>query len=97
MITSKQRSVLKGIANGITSCFQIGKGGVSENVLNELNNLLDNRELIKVTVLQNSDVSAKQMINELALSLKAEPVAAIGNKMVLYRYSNKDGVKHLEI
>ena len=70
---------------------------MSENVLKELNNLLDNKELIKVTVLQNSDVSAKQMINELALSLKAEPVAAIGNKMVLYRYSNKDGVKHLEI
>lgn len=97
MITSKQRSALKGIANGISPCFQIGKGGVTENILSELSNVLDNKELIKVTVLPNCESSAKELINDLAAALNAEAVIAIGNKIVLYRYSKKEGVKHLEI
>ena len=49
------------------------------------------------TVLPNCESSAKELINDLAAALNAEAVIAIGNKIVLYRYSKKEGVKHLEI
>ena len=96
MITSKTRSILRGKANGLAPCFQIGKGGIEGNVLSELSDALENRELIKVSVLNNCDMSAKELINVIAEKLCAEAISAVGNKMVLYRYSKKEGIKHLE-
>ncbi len=97
MITSKQRATLRGIANSISPIFQIGKGGISDNLISDLDMALEAKELIKLTVLKNSEENAKEIINGLAKKLNAEPVSAIGNKIVLYRYSKKDGVKHIEL
>lgn len=96
MITSKQRKVLSGLGQKIEPIFQIGKNGLSDALVNELSNALEAREIIKISVLNNSDIVAKELINDLALSLKAEPVSCVGNKMVIYRRSAKD-IKHLEI
>ncbi|MCX7715632.1 MAG: ribosome assembly RNA-binding protein YhbY [Clostridia bacterium] len=87
MITSKQRAYLRGMANSIEPIFQIGKGGITDAIINQLSNALEARELIKVHVLENAYLDVKQACNETASRLGAEPVQAIGSKFVLYRES----------
>lgn len=95
MFTSKQRAVLRGMAQTIEPIGQIGKGGVSENMVKSFSDALDNRELIKLTLLNNSDDDVKSVSIELAEKLGAEVVCTIGHKIVLYRRSNKKGVTHI--
>ncbi len=85
MLSSKERSKLMSIAAPEEAIFQIGKGGVSEQMLSELSDALNARELIKITVLPAAGISAKDLITELAADLNAEPVRAIGRKIILYR------------
>lgn len=89
MLTGKQRSYLKGLANSLEPIMQIGKGGVTENVLKQIDDALNARELIKIKVLNNSMLSAKDTANEIAESLRAEYVQSIGNKFVLYKESKE--------
>ena len=95
MFTSKQRSVLRSMAQTIEPITQIGKGGISENMLTMLSDVLDKRELIKITVLNNSEYTAKEIIEELCEKLGAEPVCVIGHKIVIYRRSKKD-IEHIK-
>lgn len=96
MLTSKERKALSGLGQKIEPIFQIGKNGLSDATINELSNVLEAREMIKINVLKNSDVEPKTFINDLCKSLKAEPVSCVGNKMVIYRRSSRDNIKHLE-
>jgi RNA-binding protein len=89
MITSKQRAYLRSLANTIGPIFQIGKEGISDNFLKQINDALEARELIKISVLENCNNGAKDLCNELANSVNAEPVQVIGRKIVLYRKSEK--------
>lgn len=95
MLTSKQRASLRALANTLPASVLIGQNGITENVLSQINMSLDGSELIKIGILQNCDISAKDIINELAQVLSAEPIQAIGRKIVLYRYSRKLK-KHIE-
>lgn len=96
MFTSKQRSNLRSLAQDIEPIGQIGKGGLSDNMIASFSDALEKRELIKITVLNNSEDDAKGTSEELAKKLRAEIVCTIGHKIVLYRFSHKDGVKHVE-
>ena len=96
MISSSERKTLSGMGQRLEPIFQIGKNGVTEILLNELSNALEARELIKISVLQNSDLSSKEIINELCASLGADPVSCVGNKMVIYRRSERKDIKHIE-
>ena len=96
MITTKQRAYLRGLANSTEVVLQIGKGGISDNMVAGLSSALEARELIKVTVLKNAEDEAKYLADDLAAELNAEVVCTIGHKIVLYRRSLKDGVKHIE-
>ena len=103
MFNSKQRSNLRGIASTIDPIAQLGKASVNEddgtfteNFLNMLDEALESRELIKITVLKNAAFTAKEVAEGLAKDLRAECVATIGHKIILYRYSHKKGVKHIE-
>ena len=89
MITSKQRAYLRSMAMSLPAIMQIGKGGMTENMLKTFSDALEARELIKLHVLENSGEDPKVLVNELAEALGAEPVAAIGRKIVLYRASEK--------
>ena len=89
MLTGKQRSYLKSMANGIDSIMQIGKGGITENVIKQIDDALTARELIKISVLNNSMLEAKETANEIAEAVRAEYVQSIGNKFVLYRQSKE--------
>lgn len=89
MITSKQRAYLRGLANDLPAIMQIGKGGLSENLLKTFSDALEAKELIKLHVLENSGENPKELIRALADELGAEPVAVVGRKIVLYRASEK--------
>ncbi len=89
MLTGKQRSYLKALANSIEPIMQIGKGGITENVLKQVDDALEARELIKINILNNSMLEAKNTANEIAESLRAEYVQSIGNKLILYRESKE--------
>ena len=95
-MTSKQRSKLRSLAQNVEPIGQIGKGGVSENALKSFSDALDARELIKITVLKNSDEEVGVLCDSLAEKLGAEAVCAIGRKVVLYRRSGRKDVKHIE-
>jgi len=93
MLTSKQRSYLRGLANTIDPIFQIGKGGIGDNMIKQFNDALEARELVKATVLRNADADARQISEEIAQRTGADVVQVIGSKFVLY----KESEKHKEI
>lgn len=95
-MNSKQRANLRSLAMGIDPIFQIGKGGVSDAMITGLSEALEKRELIKISVLRSCEFKAKELIDRLALRLGAEPVTAVGSKIVLYRRSKNDKIKHIE-
>ena len=95
MINGKQRAYLRGLANGIDPVFQIGKGGITDEIIKQLKLVLDARELIKVHILETAFLDTKETCNLVAERLNAEPVQAIGAKFVIYRRS--DNVKNRKI
>lgn len=88
MITSKQRAYLRSLANTTPSICQIGKEGITDNVIKQLDTALTARELVKSNVLDSAPCTAKEACNELAGILSAEPVQVIGKVFVLYRQSS---------
>lgn len=87
MLTSKQRAALRGKASCADPVFQMGKDGVTDGFLNSVDQALNARELIKVTVLKTAPLDPREAGEEIASKVRAELVAAIGGKIILYRYS----------
>lgn len=91
-MTSKQRAYLRGLANSIDPIFQIGKSGLSKNLLKQLDDALEARELIKINVLENSGEDVKSLGNTIANSINAVCVQTVGNKITLYRARKKNPI-----
>ena len=91
-MNSKQRAYLRGLANSIDPIFQIGKSGLSENLLKQLDDALEARELIKINVLENSGEDVKSLGNTIADSINAVCVQTVGNKITLYRARKKNPI-----
>ena len=89
-LTSKQRAQLRGLAMTEDTIIQIGKGGISENTLTQVNDALKARELIKGRVLENSLLTAREAADALAEACDAETVQTIGSKFVLYKMNAKE-------
>lgn len=90
-LTSKQRSQLRGLANGIDTILIVGKDGIGDNLVKQADDALEARELIKGKVLENSLLSPREAAEQLAPLTRSEVVQVIGTKFVLYRPShNKD-------
>ena len=81
-ITSKQRSKLRSLASNLQPVTQIGKGGVTDNLLKTLSDALEAHELIKVTILSTADDDARNLAENVAELLEAIPVAVIGRKAI---------------
>lgn len=90
MITSKQRSYLRSLANNISPIFQIGKEGMEENFFKQIDDALEARELIKISLLKNSFYETREASDVICEELNCEGVQAIGSKIVLYRRSKKN-------
>ena len=96
-ITSKQRSKLKSLASTMQPIGQIGKGGITDNLLKMLSDALEARELIKINILPNSEDDAVNLAENIADLLDAVPVAVIGRKAIFYRRSSRENFAHLEV
>lgn len=90
MITPKQRSYLRSLANSIQPIFQIGKGGINDNMIKQFDEALEARELVKATVLRNSSADVREVCDEIAKATGADVVQVIGNRFVLYRESKEN-------
>lgn len=87
MLTSKQRAYLRGLGNTLEPIFLIGKGGVSDSMIKEIDAALEARELIKLKVLNNSLEDPREASNQIADAIGADVVQVIGGKFILYRPS----------
>ena len=85
MLTSKQRAYLRGLGNELEPVFQIGKGGLSEEIINQLDAVLEARELIKVKVLKSCLEDAGELADEIASALDCDVIQKIGRSFLLYR------------
>ena len=83
------------MANTLRPIFQVGKEGVSYNLINTLSDALEAHELIKINVLGNASEDAKDLGAALAEQLGAECVAVIGHKIILYRRSSRKDFDHI--
>lgn len=90
MLTGKQRSYLKSMANTMDPIFQVGKNGITESFIKQVEDALEARELIKIKVLNNSLLDATEVASQIAKEIDAEFVQSIGNKFVLYKESKEN-------
>lgn len=88
-LTSKQRAQLRALANGLDPIFIVGKDGLGENLIAQINDALEARELVKGRVLETSPLSAREACEQLTKLTRSEPVQVIGSKFVLYRPSHR--------
>ena len=89
MLTSKQRAYLRSLASTYDTIMQVGKGGVTPNIIKTISDALEARELIKLRVLENSEYTPREAAEEIAEATNSEVVTVIGTKFVLYRESEK--------
>ena len=95
MLTSKQRAQLRALANPIETILQVGKSGVGEQLIKQVDDALTARELIKLRVLETAPGSVRESAEELAQATNADVVQTIGTRFVLYRRNNKKPVIEL--
>ena len=89
MLTGKQKRFLRSKAHHLQPIFQVGKGGVSENMIKQIDNALEARELMKISVLQNCEEDKETVADQLVNGTHAELVQIIGNIIVLYKESRE--------
>lgn len=92
-LTSKQRAQLRSLANGIDPIVIVGKDGLGDNLIAQVNDALEARELVKGRVLETSPLTAREACEQLSKLTRSEPVQVIGSKFVLYRQSHRKDKK----
>ncbi|MBC8584374.1 ribosome assembly RNA-binding protein YhbY [Youxingia wuxianensis] len=96
MLTSKQRAQLRGLANSMDTILQVGKGGVMDPLVKQVDDALTARELIKMRVLETAPQSSREIADELAQATNSQVVQVIGTKFVLYRRNTKKPIIELK-
>lgn len=92
-MTSKERAAWRAKANSLEPIIQIGKEGITDNLITQIDDTLDVRELIKIRVhLETAPESPKQFAPKLAEALQAEVIQVIGGVIVLYRKADPDRI-----
>lgn len=97
MLNSKQRALLRGIASNYETIFQIGKGGISETLISQVDDALRKRELIKLRVLDNSMYTAREAAEEIASKTGSEVVQVIGSRFVIFKRNPKEPVIDIKL
>ncbi len=97
MMTSKQRAYLKKLASDLDTIFQIGKGGVTDEICFQLGNALEARELIKIKILETCPTSVKDSATIIAQKTGAEVVQTIGMKIVLFKVSSNESNRKIDL
>ena len=89
-LTSKQRAHLKSLANGIDPIFQVGKSSLTPEMVTALDEAIEKRELIKVSVLKNCADDPGEIAQMIAERTRSEVVKVIGKKIILFRQAKKN-------
>ena len=89
MLTGKQKRYLRSMAHHLQPIFQVGKGGVNENLIKQVEETLEVRELLKISILNNCEDDKREIAEEIAQGVKAELVQLIGKTIVLYKESKE--------
>ena len=89
-MNSKDRAYLRSLANSIEPIFQVGKSGVNNNLIKQVDDALEARELIKITVLETAPENATEVSKKLANDTNSVVVQVLGRKITLYRKRKKD-------
>ena len=97
MLTSKQRAHLRSIAQSYDPIFYIGKLGITDEIINQLENAINARELIKIGVQESCEYNAREAADIIAPRLAADTVAVIGRKFVLWRRSRDPKKRVIEL
>lgn len=97
MLTSKQRAKLRSIAQSYEPIFYIGKSGMSDEIIYQLENAINARELIKLGVQDSCEYTAREAADIIAPKLSADVVAVIGKKFVLWRRSRDPKKRVIEL
>ncbi|KPL58637.1 ribosome assembly RNA-binding protein YhbY [Rossellomorea vietnamensis] len=90
MLTGKQKRFLRSEAHHLNPVFQVGKGGVNDNMIKTVGEAIETRELMKISILQNCDMDKSEVAQELSEGVGAEIVQIIGNTIVLYKESKEN-------
>jgi RNA-binding protein len=90
MLTGKQKRFLRAKAHHLSPIFQVGKGGVNDNMLTQIEETLERRELMKVSILQNCEEDRYDVADSLVRGTRAELVQVIGHTVVLYKESREN-------
>lgn len=89
-LRGKQKSFLRSQAHHLQPIFQVGKGGVNDAMIQQIGEALEKRELIKITLLQNTDETPEEVAATLEAALKCQVVQIIGKILVVFKPSSKD-------
>lgn len=95
MLTSKQVKFLKKEAHTLKPIFQIGKGGLNNDMLTQIRQALEKRELIKITLLQNTDEDVESVKEVIQEDMNIDVIQIIGHTLVLYKKSNTEKYRKL--
>jgi RNA-binding protein len=90
MLTGKQKRFLRSKAHHLTPIFQVGKGGVNENMIKQIIDALEVRELLKISILQNCEDDKNTVAEQLSQGTKSELVQLIGHTIILYKESKEN-------
>lgn len=96
-LSSKQRAYLRSLSNDLDVIVHIGKDGIGDNLVKQVNDALEARELIKGRVLENSMYTAREAAEELRVKARCEVVQVIGSKFVLYRMQHDKSRRKIEL
>lgn len=95
MITTKQRAYLRSVANETEPVLQIGKAGLTDALLKTLDDALEAREIVKLSVLETAPLAPKECMERIISALGCEAVQVIGRKVTVYRESKKEEKKKI--
>ena len=90
MLTGKQKRYLRSLAHNIDPIFQIGKAGINDNMISQIDETLENRELIKIHILQNNFDDKNDLAQTLSQATNSEVVQVIGSMIIIYRKSQEN-------
>jgi len=96
MLTSKERATLRGLANTLDAILQVGKGGIGDALITQVDDALTARELIKLRVLPTCELTARETADLLAGETRSEVVQIIGTRFILYRNNPKKNLIKLK-
>lgn len=97
MITGKQRAYLRKIGHELDPIFQIGKEGITDALVDGLDKALNKREIVKVHILETALLDTRETCDSVAKRMNAEPVQAIGSKFIIYRKSDEEKYRKIEL